>query len=622
MKEKIKNHFTGNYKPFFEKYLSGKIFNNGKAGDYKASCPFHSEKDPSFTFTAATGLFHCFGCKAGGDIFDFYAKSKGLNVKSDFQKILNGIGNDFGIQGVVKNDDKNIIEYIYNDPDGKPLHKVARTEGKDFYQSKYTGGQWINGTKGIELVPYNLPEVIKADEVIICEGEKDVETLKTLGFVATTNAMGAGCWKDSYNKHLKGKDIVLIPDNDEEGRKHMQNVAQSLDGEAKSLKWLELPGLQLKGDVSDYLDTFGDIDESAESLAMMIENAGPWEKERQEKDEKPRHQIITLENLYSEKIEEKPIISGFRYEEEQTVIYASGGVGKSLIEQDIAMHLGAGLDTLWGLFDIPKHRLTMFVQSENSRLALHQRAFLKCQGNNEFIRGLQNIIFMGTHNGIQTAGHVSDKKFLKEVVDFGNMAESELENKIGTVLFDPLISFHDSEENDNSRMRTTLDYILEIGNALRTTTSIIHHANKEQGLRGASAIWDWARNIIKLEDKTYKGEKRISFKHEKCNNSKMFEPFLLQMDDNLNFSPLDFTDTLPHRERDRCLNVKRALEMLNGYVETKAELIDQYKEITGIKSTTTIHRHIDQAVQNEFINVEYYTEGKLKKARYYFDGKL
>jgi len=621
MKDKIKNQFNGNYKPFFEKYLPGEILKNGKAGDYKAKCPFHDEKDPSFTFTAGTGLFHCFGCKAGGDIFDFYAKSKGLNVKSDFQKILNGIGNDFGILGVSKNRNK-VIEYIYHDPDGKPLHKVARTEGKDFYQSKYSDGQWINGIKGIELVPYNLPEVIRAEEVIICEGEKDVETLKTLGLVATTNAMGAGCWKDSYSKHLEGKDIVLIPDNDEEGRKHMLSIAQSLDGQAKSLKWLELPDLSDKGDVSDFINTFGDKDEAGESLAMLIENAGPWKKELKE-DEKPRHQIITLENLYREKIEEKPIISGFRYEEEQTVIYASGGVGKSLVEQDIAMHLGSGLDTLWDMFDIPKHSVTMFVQSENSRLALHQRAFLKCQGNSEFIRGLQNIIFMGTHNGIQTAGHVSNKKFLKAVIDFGNMAEAELENKIGTILFDPLISFHDAEENDNSRMRTTLDYILEIGSALKTTTSIIHHATKESGvLRGASAIWDWARNVIKLEDKTYKGEKRISFKHEKCNNSKMFEPFTLQMDDNLNFLPVEFENMLPHRERERCLNVKRALEMLNGYVESKAELLEQYKEITGIKTPTTMHRHINKAVENEFINVEYYTQGKLKKARYYLDGKL
>ena len=39
--------------------------------------------------------------------------------------------------------------------------------------------QWVKGIKGIDLFPYNLPEVIKADEVIICEGEKDTETLKT-----------------------------------------------------------------------------------------------------------------------------------------------------------------------------------------------------------------------------------------------------------------------------------------------------------------------------------------------------------------------------------------------------------------------------------------------------------
>jgi len=283
------------------------------------------------------------------------------------------------------------------------------------------------------------------------------------------------------------------------------------------------------------------------------------------------------------------------------------------------MHLGAGLKTLWGKFDIPKHRVTMFVQSENSRLALHQRAFLKCQGNSEFIRGLQNIIFMGTHNGIQTAGHVSDKKFLKEVIDFGNMAEAELENKIGTIVFDPLISFHDAEENDNSRMRTTLDYFLEIGNALKTTTSIIHHANKEQGLRGASAIWDWARNIIKLEDRSYKGEKRISFKHEKCNNSKMFEPFILKMDDNLNFSPMEFTDTIPHREWERCLNVKKALEVLGGHVDTKSELILQYTELTGIKKIPTIHNHINQAVKNKFIKREYHLDGNIKKARFSLD---
>src|SRR5262249_61034384 len=39
-----------------------------------ARCPFHEEKTPSFTVTPAKGLFHCFGCGAGGDVIGFVTK--------------------------------------------------------------------------------------------------------------------------------------------------------------------------------------------------------------------------------------------------------------------------------------------------------------------------------------------------------------------------------------------------------------------------------------------------------------------------------------------------------------------------------------------------------------------
>ena len=51
-----------------------------KAGGrtYKGLCPFHSEKTPSFTVDQAKGLWHCFGCGEGGDIYNFVQKAENL----------------------------------------------------------------------------------------------------------------------------------------------------------------------------------------------------------------------------------------------------------------------------------------------------------------------------------------------------------------------------------------------------------------------------------------------------------------------------------------------------------------------------------------------------------------
>jgi DNA primase catalytic core len=46
---------------------------------YRGLCPFHAEKSPSFNVTPDKGIYKCFGCGEGGDVFAFVQKSKGLN---------------------------------------------------------------------------------------------------------------------------------------------------------------------------------------------------------------------------------------------------------------------------------------------------------------------------------------------------------------------------------------------------------------------------------------------------------------------------------------------------------------------------------------------------------------
>ena len=56
-------------------------------------CPFHGEKTPSFTVDPAKGLFHCFGCGAGGDVFSYVMKRDNLT----FPEALKQLAGKYGI---------------------------------------------------------------------------------------------------------------------------------------------------------------------------------------------------------------------------------------------------------------------------------------------------------------------------------------------------------------------------------------------------------------------------------------------------------------------------------------------------------------------------------------------
>src|SRR5207253_11106391 len=99
-------------------------------------------------------------------------------------------------------------------------------------------------------VPYRLPEVLKAETVYLTEGEKDVHTLESWGLVASCNPGGSsnsGLYA-GWTEYFRGRDIVILPDNDEPGRKHAA-VAAALLSVAASIRIVELPGLPEKGDV-------------------------------------------------------------------------------------------------------------------------------------------------------------------------------------------------------------------------------------------------------------------------------------------------------------------------------------------------------------------------------------
>ncbi len=65
---------------------------NAGGGSQKGLCPFHDEKTPSFHVTPARQFFHCFGCQAGGDVFDFLMRIDGLSFTEAVERLAEKYG--------------------------------------------------------------------------------------------------------------------------------------------------------------------------------------------------------------------------------------------------------------------------------------------------------------------------------------------------------------------------------------------------------------------------------------------------------------------------------------------------------------------------------------------------
>jgi hypothetical protein len=234
---------------------------------WKALCPAHNDREPSLKVDEGEGGKVLVKCFAGCRTEDIVA-AIGLNMSNLYPE--------------PERKRKVIAAYDYKDASGKLLFQVCRTADKRFFQRRPDGrGGWVNGLGDVKPVLYRLPEVLKAvqrgETVFIPEGEKDVDNLARLGLAATTAPMGAGKWRDYYSEHLKGAKAVILPDNDEPGRKHAQQAAKSLYGKAASVKVLELPGLPEKGDISDWLAAGG----TREELLELAAEAPEWEPQKQ-----------------------------------------------------------------------------------------------------------------------------------------------------------------------------------------------------------------------------------------------------------------------------------------------------------------------------------------------------
>jgi hypothetical protein len=124
--------------------------------------------------------------------------------------------------------------WTFHTEEGKELFHQCRfnkADGKkEFAPVMWTEeggrGRWVWRFPQGQLPLYRLPEVLAADQVVVCEGEKTADFAHALlNVTATTSAKGSGNAKGSDWTPMAGKHVTIIPDNDAPGKQYALDVA-------------------------------------------------------------------------------------------------------------------------------------------------------------------------------------------------------------------------------------------------------------------------------------------------------------------------------------------------------------------------------------------------------------
>lgn len=192
---------------------------------YLCHCPAHNDSTPSLSVKEKDGkiLVKCHaGCK-----FDDIIMALRLRPSDMFTnppEKTNGAVNTGGL--INRNEVARYEYYALNGEESVLLGWKCRYEPKSF--AWFTADGKPGRPK--EKVLYNYPHMVEnfKDVVYIVEGEKDVETLKSVGAVAVCSGGGSSEWEDSYSEVLSGATVKIIPDNDIPGLKFGIKVYESL----------------------------------------------------------------------------------------------------------------------------------------------------------------------------------------------------------------------------------------------------------------------------------------------------------------------------------------------------------------------------------------------------------
>lgn len=186
-----------------------------KAGvNYKALCPFHTEKTPSFMISPERQTFKCFGCSEGGDIFTFIEKMEGIDFYNALKILADRAGVKLAPKSIRHNDrdyqpDQTTKLFEINDWTAKVYHKILTDHPKavkarsylekrglsektiEEFNIGYAPNSWDFLIKFLSKKKYDEKEVFKAGLLVQRQGGGFYDRFRGRITFPINNIMGA-----------------------------------------------------------------------------------------------------------------------------------------------------------------------------------------------------------------------------------------------------------------------------------------------------------------------------------------------------------------------------------------------------------------------------------------------
>lgn len=446
-------------------------------------CCFHEDRNPSLSLNLAHGLWNCHGCNLSGGIVDFERRLMGSDAETAWKEIDRICGRVAPKRDAGR---RLVKTYDYTDVRGRLLFQKLRYEPKHFSQRQPDGkGGWTYNLNGAKKVLYRLPEVLTRKFTCVVEGEKDADNLQAaLGndWACTTNFDGAGAnkWKEEYSPYLAGRFVLIVPDNDDIGSRHAENVAESVAKYADRVKIVRIPDLPEHGDISWWLAQ-GHV---GEEFLEMARTAPLWQPQTAE------HVLLDEIRDFLDDVpaELDWLIEGVIPEGANGILVADPKVGKSLLAIYLALSLASTAPFLGHA--VPKRRRVALVSREDHPGETARRLKSLQAGDAARSDYQWGQIWLNTRQ--------QSERFLLDNGDDVTQLIAELKmERVDLCIMDVFRRLHMADENDNTAMARVMDALNHIQAAVGCSIALVHHPKKEasdnvfRDLRGASAIHGW-----------------------------------------------------------------------------------------------------------------------------------